>query len=262
MTGELILEDGCFLGERVHVDMAGGRTPDSRLIVGPASLIGSWVHINTCREVVLDTESAVSPGSMIFTHSFWQSVLDGYPAAFQPVRVGPKAWVGAGCQVLPGVQVGSGAVVMSNSTVVTDIPPHTLAAGVPAKVVRREIRKELSGAAKKEMFTHLLREFSGFVQTRGCIVVIGMDGAFEIALPDGELQTIRLEDGTGVKGPGQLVITVESGTEPPSRTVFNLTTLTVLGPEDRLVFELRNYLRRFGIRFQPYAWRADYRRGL
>jgi len=122
VTEEFILGEGAVIGSEVVVDLAGGAHADSRLLVGPASLVGSRASINTCREVLLEAESALSPGSCLFTHSFWQSILDGYTCTFEPIRVCESAWVGAGCQVLPGVTVGAGSVVISNSTLVDELP--------------------------------------------------------------------------------------------------------------------------------------------
>ena len=54
--------------------------------------------------------------------------------------LGPYLWVwlGAGVIVNPGVTIGEGAVVASGAVVTRDIPPYTLAAGVPA-VVKKEL---------------------------------------------------------------------------------------------------------------------------
>ena len=47
------------------------------------------------------------------------------------------AWLGAGCSVMSGVEIGEGAVIAAGSIVTKDIPPFTLAAGAPARVIRR-----------------------------------------------------------------------------------------------------------------------------
>ena len=53
------------------------------------------------------------------------------------IVVEDNAWIGAGAIILDGVRVGKGAVVGAGSVVAEDVPPHTVVAGVPAKVVRR-----------------------------------------------------------------------------------------------------------------------------
>ncbi len=53
----------------------------------------------------------------------------------KPVRVCRGAWIGQNACILKGVTVGEGAIVGINSVVVTDVPPHTVVMGNPARVV-------------------------------------------------------------------------------------------------------------------------------
>ncbi len=53
-----------------------------------------------------------------------------------PIRVGSGVWFGAGCQVMPGVTIGDGAVIAAGSVVTKDIPAGVLAAGVPCRPIR------------------------------------------------------------------------------------------------------------------------------
>ncbi|WP_165075485.1 MULTISPECIES: acyltransferase [unclassified Desulfovibrio] len=53
-----------------------------------------------------------------------------------PVTIGDHAWLGMRCIVLKGVTIGEGAIVGAGSVVTRDIPPRTLAAGAPARVIR------------------------------------------------------------------------------------------------------------------------------
>ena len=51
-----------------------------------------------------------------------------------PVKIGDNVWLGSGVIVNPGVHIGEGSVIGSGAVVVDDIPAHSLAVGVPAKV--------------------------------------------------------------------------------------------------------------------------------
>ena len=51
--------------------------------------------------------------------------------------VGDDVWFGYQALVLPGVSIGSGAIVAAGSVVTADVPPYTIVAGNPARVVRR-----------------------------------------------------------------------------------------------------------------------------
>ena len=54
----------------------------------------------------------------------------------QPVTIGDYAWIGLNCIILTGVTIGEGAIIGAGSVVTRDVPPHCLAAGSPARVLR------------------------------------------------------------------------------------------------------------------------------
>ena len=53
-----------------------------------------------------------------------------------PTRLGANVWCGAGVVVTSGVTIGERCVIGANSVVTTDLPPFSIAAGAPAKVLR------------------------------------------------------------------------------------------------------------------------------
>ena len=52
------------------------------------------------------------------------------------VKIGNKAWLGARVTICPGVTIGEGAIVAAGAVVTKDVPPRTVVAGVPAKVIK------------------------------------------------------------------------------------------------------------------------------
>jgi maltose O-acetyltransferase len=54
----------------------------------------------------------------------------------KPVEIGSDVWVGGGAMILPGVRIGSRAVIGAGSVVTRDIPDGTFAAGNPCRVIR------------------------------------------------------------------------------------------------------------------------------
>ena len=53
-----------------------------------------------------------------------------------PTRIGDNVWCGANVVVTSGVTIGERCVIGANSVVTTDLPPFSIAAGAPAKVLR------------------------------------------------------------------------------------------------------------------------------
>lgn len=60
-----------------------------------------------------------------------------------PVTIGNDVWIGQGVFIKSGITIGDGAVIAAHSVVISDIPPYTIAAGVPAKVKRLRFSDEI-----------------------------------------------------------------------------------------------------------------------
>ncbi len=67
-----------------------------------------------------------------------------------PVRIGSNCWFGVNCVITDGVTIGERCVVGANSVVTEDLPPRTISAGAPAKVIREiEFREPEEGGASE-----------------------------------------------------------------------------------------------------------------
>ncbi|WFU80373.1 chloramphenicol acetyltransferase [Bradyrhizobium sp. CIAT3101] len=61
------------------------------------------------------------------------------------VHIGHDVWIGHGAIVLPGRNIGTGAVVAGGAIVTKDVPPYTIAAGNPARPVRPRFSDDIAG---------------------------------------------------------------------------------------------------------------------
>lgn len=55
----------------------------------------------------------------------------------KPVELCRNCWIGAGATILPGVTIGENSVVGAASVVTADVPPNVIAAGNPARIIRK-----------------------------------------------------------------------------------------------------------------------------
>ncbi|WP_280516425.1 DapH/DapD/GlmU-related protein, partial [Actinomyces succiniciruminis] len=55
-----------------------------------------------------------------------------------PIDIGRRVWIGAGASIMPGVTVGDDAVIAGGAVVTKDVPPRSVVAGVPARVIREK----------------------------------------------------------------------------------------------------------------------------
>ncbi|KAI7845610.1 hypothetical protein COHA_000896 [Chlorella ohadii] len=55
----------------------------------------------------------------------------------KPITIGNDCWLGGGCIVMPGITIGEGSTVAAGAVVTKDVPPYTVVAGNPARVIKR-----------------------------------------------------------------------------------------------------------------------------
>lgn len=55
----------------------------------------------------------------------------------KPITIGPRAWIGAGAILLPGIEIGANTTIGAGSVVTKSIPADCVAAGNPCRVLRR-----------------------------------------------------------------------------------------------------------------------------
>lgn len=113
--GDITLGDHANLG--FHCEVFSGST----VTVGSHALFAAQVYLVGGGHEFEDREAAV---------------ID-QPRTSRGIVLGDDVWLGTGAKVLDGVRIGSHAVVGANAVVTGDLPEAAIAAGVPARVLRR-----------------------------------------------------------------------------------------------------------------------------
>jgi acetyltransferase-like isoleucine patch superfamily enzyme len=125
--------------------------------VGDDSRIGSFVevqknatigarckvssHTFICEGVTIEDDVFIGHGVMFINDLDPRATVDGRPMTeadwtLLPTRVCQGASIGSGAVILGGVTIGSGALVGAGAVVTGDVPPGTVVAGVPARLLR------------------------------------------------------------------------------------------------------------------------------
>jgi acetyltransferase-like isoleucine patch superfamily enzyme len=132
---ELVLGDGCRVGERTRIVVS----PGSRVDLGEHAVLGERCTIVAHSGVTIGSGARLGHGVAIvdFDHVFEdvERPIRLQPLESTPVTIGEGARIGLGTSILRGVTIGAGAVVDPRAVVTHDVAPGAHVGGVPAKPV-------------------------------------------------------------------------------------------------------------------------------
>ncbi len=129
-------------GVRIEAIVLNDSAPPC-LTIGNNVNIEQNVHLICSSHLVIgDNVSIIGHCAIVDTSHPYQDIddprkvgdrLDTNP---KPVSIGNGSFLGFGCIILPGVNIGSNCVIGANSTVTRDVPDYSVATGNPARVVK------------------------------------------------------------------------------------------------------------------------------
>lgn len=140
------IEPGAIIRDQVEIGKNAVIMMGASINIGAVIGEGTMIDMN----VVLGGRATVGKNCHIGAGSVLAGVIE--PPSAKPVIVEDDVVIGANCVVLEGVTVGKGAVVAAGAVVIEDVPPNTVVAGTPARVIKEidektkgktEIRQEL-----------------------------------------------------------------------------------------------------------------------
>lgn len=168
---KLILKRGAWIGDDCEISAIG------QIKIGAFSSIQNRTTI--LGEVTIGAGCACGANLYISSswHHFddipelpirWQDLLASPSAGFSnnssTVTVGDDCWIGINVVISPGVTVGRGCVIGANSVVTKDLPPYSVAAGTPARILRTRLDFIPQYSLQANRMEHVPYFYSGFMQ--------------------------------------------------------------------------------------------------
>ena len=139
---DIVIESSCRNSAVPLLD-----TKDLRARIEPGAIIREQVEIGEGAVImmgaIINIGASVGAGTMIDMGAVLAGVIE--PASALPVVVEDEVLIGANAVVIEGCRIGRGAVVAAGAVVISDVPPDTVVAGCPARIIKR---KDESSAAK------------------------------------------------------------------------------------------------------------------
>jgi len=149
------MESALTLGRRTAIYSGSGFDlgPDARVRIGAFTMINNAQII--CDESILIGDYGLIswnvvlmdnyrvPCSIDKRRAYIRAILQNSPRAMdlrtraKPIVIGDNVWIGHDSVVLPGVEIGNGSIVGARSVVTESVPDLAVAAGNPARVIRR-----------------------------------------------------------------------------------------------------------------------------
>ncbi len=133
----IIVGDDCKIRRCVKFKVA----KSGKIVLGHHVIVGEYTTIHSDRYIEIQDGS----GCGDFCHIFDADHGDapGLPFRQQPrpnapVIIGKNVYIGVNVTILKGVRIGDGCTIAAGAVVTKDIPPYSVAGGIPAKVLKRK----------------------------------------------------------------------------------------------------------------------------
>lgn len=152
-TEVIVIDSECYIESSILPAFPSGITkltsvsvndkPFGKILIGKRCVL-QGTSICAYGKVSIGNNVIFGPNSVVMDCSGHTLVNRGLPNELEqlkvePVIIGNDVWIGYGCIVLPGVNIGAGAVIGAGSVVTKDIPSNCMAAGNPCIVRKTEL---------------------------------------------------------------------------------------------------------------------------
>lgn len=140
--GELILEDSVRLDQGFHLQALGGKVS-----IGQNTYVGPYVCMAGPGNITIGKNCLIASNTSLYANNHIFSSIDipinQQGTTVKGIEIEEDCWLGSGVKVVDGVTIGRGSVIGAGAVVTKDIPPYSIAVGVPANVIRQRVASEL-----------------------------------------------------------------------------------------------------------------------
>ena len=138
------IADGCVFEADLQLTARQTESHDPQIKIGHNCLFRRGAHITAINSITIGNNLLTGTNVLITDNAHGLSTTESLNlpprqrplSSSGPVVIGNNVWLGNNVCVLPGVSIGDGAIVGANSVVTHDIPPFTVAAGMPAHIIK------------------------------------------------------------------------------------------------------------------------------
>lgn len=144
--GTIVIGTDCLIEGSLVTELDGSRLSiGNNVFIGGGSLVDCVGSITIADDVLMSHECILADSDNHSIHydlrkndlQAWKAGTRDWEATVtRPIVIERGAWIGMRSIVLKGVVVGEGSVVGAGSVVTRDVPPHTVVAGNPARVIK------------------------------------------------------------------------------------------------------------------------------
>jgi acetyltransferase-like isoleucine patch superfamily enzyme len=141
--GRIVIGDRVYISGWISVGFSNVVAERPEFVVGDGTFIGHRCGFNVSRSIRIGRHCYIASGASIA--DFDGHPLDAAerragkptpPEACRPIVIGDDVWIGAHVMILKGVTIGDRSIVAAGSVVTRDVPPDSIVAGNPARVVK------------------------------------------------------------------------------------------------------------------------------
>lgn len=144
-SGRILIGSGVRMSGKPSVTFSNrGQAARPELRIGDDTFIGHGCAFSVAQSVRVGSRCLLAAG--VYVQDQDGHPLDAArraageptpPEGVKPVTIGDDVWVGSGAMILKGVTIGDRAMIGARSVVTRDVPPDTIVAGNPARVVKQ-----------------------------------------------------------------------------------------------------------------------------